>query len=850
MELEPFLESLRGPLANLLDLRSQALTSYYMDLCPIQDSFRYRAKHLGLRVAQLVLDERGELNLAAIDTLAQAFDATPYLFGPDREGDATIYAHIQSCLHQLKSNQEIGRWIRKFSPPLCHKKAEEIIRETLWPEEIKSLHTIHVRKAVMASWFTLLRQATGSCFATAPAILIQKNHPIRFFKDFYDLLSTGQMKRNVAGREYSVPMSVSDGKWDLERKAPFLFASPGVVGALKAAGLHWSASIERKIRGEGLQSAEQLFKTLLMEAIGLTQEEIDDEAHLSTLQMPLIAKQTGIYYQKPSERGKKVAEWKKRVKIACTAFQSFTECPLLRSWEYTIASLCDVKLEFTRWNLYVGLGMHPSQQGGVGAFIHKILSQKIDQCQLQIERLNREYEQAVGAIQAIDAMINGSLNDERRHQLKAEATTHILNANFLSEERSRFIDQADALSKFFPSILEQYDRHLQESFQELFDPALIGDEGAHYNDSPAGFRLVYKHGRRDASLWTPIGNGEQYVDALREFFSSVEHELVFSLPKEIVSEITTDLIRYIQEPSFLTFAMQRSAEVGRKSPWHYISGGTLQSLLMAYSNRESSFKEESLVPKSPNELFHFFEQIKSKEPLLMYSPTHAFIFYPEWLEKNGAPRVQKWDEAMQEHIAHRISQKIPEEERPLFLHLLKQKGEASSNSLFRDLLLSCLGPHILRKVEIVDATLYEETPLFSLSAAKEMTQQILTALGQSASFDLEGTYFGSFDLYKIVKGILLKSIPSSLCSVDWDMKIAKIMRHFGCAPPFITLFADTNWSHWFFGFVLNPATSQLELWRLNRNGTQGFPMHDWKEWTSPSNSARWVLLSNIAEYTF
>ena len=64
----------------------------------------------------------------------------------------------------------------------------------------------------MAAWLTLLRQTTGSCFATAPAILIQQNDPMRFFKDV-DLLSMGQIgKRIMAGKEYSVPLSFEH--WD------------------------------------------------------------------------------------------------------------------------------------------------------------------------------------------------------------------------------------------------------------------------------------------------------------------------------------------------------------------------------------------------------------------------------------------------------------------------------------------------------------------------------------------------------------------------------------------------------------------------------------------------------------
>jgi hypothetical protein len=62
------------------------------------------------------------------------------------------------------------------------------------------------------------------------------------------------------------------------------------------------------------------------------------------------------------------------------------------------------------------------------------------------------------------------------------------------------------------------------------------------------------------------------------------------------------------------------------------------------------------------------------------------------------------------------------------------------------------------------------------------------------------------------------------------------------------LFADTNWSGWYFGFVKNPTTERLELWRLNRTATQGFPMTDWKQWFDPSNTSAWVVLNQPKEY--
>ena len=97
--------------------------------------------------------------------------------------------------------------------------------------------------------------------------------------------------------------------------------------------------------------------------------------------------------------------------------------------------------------------------------------------------------------------------------------------------------------------------------------------------------------------------------------------------------------------------------------------------------------------------------------------------------------------------------------------------------------------------------------------------------------------------------ILLRSLKEAFSNTDWDLKIAETMAALNLRPK-TCLFADTNWSGWFFGFVTNPGTGQLELWRLNRNGTQGFPMSDWKDWLSGKNKEPWVILSRPDEYDF
>lgn len=844
---EIFLSSLQSPLADLLDLQKEAIFSMHIDETSVQDSFQYRGKHLGLKVASLLIDEQGELNEKMVGKCTQLLDQGIFVLGPRRVADSLIYSHIQQCLKGLTKHPEIWGAIRKFSTPLCHKKAEGVVRETLFPEPIRVVQTAHVRRAVLAAWFTPLRQSTGSCFATAPAILIQQKEPLQFFKDLYDLLTLGQLKRVFGGKEYAVPLSFSSGLGDLGKIVSFPFFGLGV--ALEAVGVAWTEELQRSVFEMEPQSVEKILRAILLKQLRLTEEDLRDEEYLASIQMtPLLAKQGISYYQRPSERSQKISDWKKGFEKACIAFKTMTECALLRSWEYTIASLSDVKTEFGRWNLYIGLGLHPDQKDGIGAFLYEKVNHLLQESHKEIEKLSQEYEKEVGAAQALEVMFRGATEDGRRNQIKADWTARRMAASTIAEIRNQLVLKAESLVGLFSWLIQRYDEKLQEYFQELFDPAIAHDGGPMYEDSPAGFRLFFKHGRTDASQWSAAHTKEDYIGFLRDFFSRMENELEVpsDLGKDLVSELTTALIQFIQGDLFFKGAMARSKEKGRLSPWDYVSGGTLQTLLMAYRNRDRSFTEKAVVPRSEKELLAFFISNGKKGECLMHSPTHAFAFRPELLRGKidfQKGESQKWTEAMQEHLIHKLSDRLPEAEKAMFLHLIRQKTTADSNRRFRENLLEVLGSRVPKKLEIVDGMLYENTFLIDADQA----QRVVAKITQKTAFKIDATFLGSSDLYEFAKMVVLQSTKSPFSKIDWDAKIAEELRKLRLLPEAL-LFADTNWSGWFFGFVQNPVTAELELWRLNRTATQGYPMSDWKEWTSFQNTSAWIILSEPKEY--
>lgn len=874
----------KDPLHVRLQLTEEATFSFYFSLCPLQDAFRYRARRIALLLAHELIDAEGKIHAKHLAEWASFFDRQTFVFGPDRESDAWIYQHIKNCLQLLVQDPALQAALLKFSVPICHKKAEEYVRQTLWPEELpRSLQTVHVRKAVLTGWLTVLRQTTGSCFATAPAILIQRQAPHRYLHDLYEMLSTGQLKRVFATKQYTVPLSPHLGSGDLLKPLTSMglleqFAyCPGMWVALEAAGLFPAATAlsdkietarKRIQRIESAAHAQELLQKILFDELQISEKDVQEEELLGRMQMTaLLAKQSAVYYQRPSARAQKVADWKKRCAKAYQAFQALTECALLRCWEYTLASFCDVKVDFARWNLYVGLGLKP--ETGIGAFLYAYLDQQLQKANEEAARLHQEYEQQITAAHAAQSLVQGAMSHERRNQLKAQWMNQVQAANTLLSLRDQAAAKAETIARFFSQLLHMYDEKLQVDFQEVFDPSLSGLDGDIYDDSPAGFRLVYKHGRSDPTQWTLIQKGEEYLESLREFFTKIETEIVLPPPldRTFMEKLTTALVQFIQEPSFLRGCFQRAQEHGRRSPWDYLSGGTMQTLLQAYYQREKSFTEAKIVPHTTQELFMFLQQQKKGEPLLIHSPTHAFLFYPHWLPENCAASLQKnrrWlqqislPEEKQEWLIHRFSEKLQPSERALFLHLFRKEKTPQTKPELRQALIHALqgvrkAPP-LRLASWIDSWLYEELPIYSQQEAKQWLQIVLEECRQKGhSFSLplpsfSGDYVSGAQCLSTIKAFLFQQKPQPFSAIDWDQELVQILRKKGALYPEPLLFADTNWSTWCFGWILNPLTEKLELWRCQRTGTQAIPMHDWEPWLSTQNTLPWVVLTQPHEY--
>lgn len=809
---------------SFLDLDSLDLLSRKAEASPLQDPFRIRARYVGWKAASLLIDERGDLNQEALTQLLRALEEGCAPVG-SHEGDAWIYQHLLSVLRKLHQGGSLWKAIKKCSLPLCSKEAEEIVRDTLWPDEAAPLTHAHVRRAVLTAALTLLRQATGSCFATAPAILIQQEDPLRLVRDLDAVLSAGELRRGA----FAAPLHSGSGLGDLQKKMGGALFSPGLQAAFHAAG----AEVPKTILPD--LSAKQVLEESLLARFGLTGEDLAKEAASLSPQFGVLWERIGGHFGGISTKGMQIRSWEKAVAKAKRAFLSLADCALLRSWEYTLASFADVKVEFARWNLYVSLGLHPeASPPGIGAALLRIVQEKLDQANSRISQAGLEYQRAVQAVRTRERLLESALSDGEQSRLKAEILAEMHGANSLSRKIEEEKTLARFLSQFYSFFLKVAVEKLQISFQEVFDPALGIAKEELFEDSSAGFRLLYKSGRSAAASWERIEDEGGFVGAVYKFFEALESQMTIEPPMQsCFTLMMTELLQYIRSDAFIAAALERARKnkhVKQAFPWAYESGGTMQTLLQSYFEMPARPEGFSQTIASPLELESFLRKAAekaAKDRHLMLSPTHAFLFCPHLMGPSDALErslrfikgISLTGEQM-EFLIDQFAKTVPPDARPHVYAAIRARGVPNTLSEFRSLMHSF--------ITAIDGFLYRALPLLTQSEARHALDRLAYRLGIRAfAKELKGEFILAHELIEIMKQSLLQE-KGPFSSVDWDWQLANAAREEGIIYPEPVLFADTNWSDWLFGIVRNVATGEAELWRLSRTGVSGFPMSEWK----------------------
>lgn len=620
---------------------------------------------------------------------------------------------LLQALEYLAGHPETQKLIEQFSRPLTQPGLEKAIRETLDLSPKTLLTDAHVRQAVLAAWFTRLRQSVGSCFATAPAILIKEAQPDIMLRDLKEMMETGRIKKVASGLEMHVPVSASRGG-------------------------------------------------------------------------------------------------------------------LLKVWEYTVASFAETKADFAKWNLYASLGLDADEPHGIGSTLFIAVKERHERARRRVLEHQMEYEQLYAQLKFVEGRVKSASSENELRWLRAEYQARFNEFQTFEVMRNREQTKVERFSKLFSDLITHYIDLFPRYFQEVYDAEVLASEYTLWDDRPAGFRLLFKHGRMNTAQWTRIDSPKEFSEALASFFSLTESEISYDpdfegLEQE-VSSMITDVIIQVQTKEFLEAALFRMAKQHHltlphnpldhldqieKKPWAYTSGGNLQSLVASYFNLSNKPAQVERFVDSETELLVFLADTMKSLPqkaleakrLLMFSPTHAFTLLPQ-LEVFRSI----WDNNAFTYTYVRDHHILPVqhywETSPLFTNrLLHEKGEELG------LLLPGFQPDWL-PAELSQDTLLDELKAAFLHHSRET------------------------------------SFP-----IDYEALLVKEARRIGLLPPAPVLFADTNWRGFFFAFVVSPESKQLELFRTDRLGLSGAPMREWKGWLDGSQRhPKWGVLINPHEY--
>lgn len=425
------------PIRQLCQEEYDALSRRF-DLTEVQESYSARNVLKTRKFAKMIIDEQGKVDRKALTHAIACIEKNLYSLGPDRQSDAHPQEHLLKVMRLLHSEKEFRQLLQSISKPVSHPQAEQIIRETLYLPAGTTITDAHTRQAALSAWFCYLRQHVGSCFATAPAIIVYSEQPKQFLMDIRELLETGRLKRTFGGVEYSAPLSTSWGAGDLRKpiflgKKNLLGQSPGLVAAFQAMelitkGMKFAEKIakskelvSRATSTQQFITAEEILRDVLFQHLSLTEKDLEEyekrprgmvQAGL-LLHVPKAAKGSG-------GKGEACSRFHELFKQGCDAFKSLTDNALLRSWEFTVASFAETKIKLAKYNLYASLGLGPEEPGGIGQCLYAIIKTRLDEHNAEVHKNQENCEGVFTQLKYLEGRLRRASTEQEMRWLKTE----------------------------------------------------------------------------------------------------------------------------------------------------------------------------------------------------------------------------------------------------------------------------------------------------------------------------------------------------------------------------------------------------------------------------------------------
>ncbi len=792
--------------------------SRYLAQTGVQEPCTVRHRIRTNRIAQLLLDKDGNLLEKRLNQALNVLEQNLYFLGPERLHDAVRQEHIFYFLQQLKHKPEIQRLFKRVSVPMRNRRAQDLIRYVIRLDKKSSVKKVHARQAVLSACLSYVRQNVGSCFATAPAIMILLSQPENLMKDLEQLFSLGRLKRTFGGVEYSVPMSASWGIGDLNR--PFvvfreecnIWVAPGVLAAMEATEVVDKAmSFEDKIAVikplverafEAVYAGQQAFVTTidtLLKQVLLIHNGISEYEYDAYINKPRAMVQSTLMVDMTKSKKRKSAQpcqvFEEQFALAKEVFKSLSENALIKSWEFSLASFAETKAQLGSWNFYSSLGLNAQEPYGIGSCLYNIITRKLEQYNRVTQELHISYEHKFAEVKQAEYQLNNTTSNQDYQWNKMEYHNRVGEMNSILEERKYAHHRAERFAALYQYVIDYYESKFSEYFQEVYDADMHDVTNNLYDDSPAGFRLLYKFGRSDSSTWQMIYSAEDFIDCLIKFFNATEREMLNEEGMEglgdDLTECVSEVVDLIRTDEFLEASLYRMAAAHQapipnqpllnmdqvdKKPWVYVSGGTMDTLVSCYYCREQKPKGETVNVESEVHLVSFLIETMKRLPdknakaiekdrskmLLMHSPTHAFLltpgkkcYYEAWhdaqsssawvnsqLVMPGKNFIQQilLDEQEMRQITSALAEKVPPPFRERFLDVFKHFPRKMTpkifrefviNKMMRDPFLQVRGELVLAAEEI-DSVLFRLLPFSPTESLDTCINMIFQHLGSQA----------------------------------------------------------------------------------------------------------------------
>ncbi len=813
----------------------------------------FRARH----IAAQLFDQKGKISQKLIIKALE--ENKVFTLSSDHSLEAPMREWIIKVLQELLSKESLCEQINCFYKPINMPFGDSLIRLTLGLSQEVSLLEIHAKQAAVVCLLTYLRQNVGSCFATAPAIRILMEQKELFLKDCQELLATGKIERIVDGEKYAVPLSPNWGlgylNSPIDSKAGILH-SETLLKSLEAAGIEKKSTyLEESMIPPG-SSFDSILKKVIANSL-----------HINDEKLQVIEDQIAENYH---PRGKmiphspEVEAFKKCYEVAKLHFLSTTENALLRSWEYTLSSFSEVKAQFLGWNLYHSLGIDTDLPHGIGSISFRYLTDKMEQLKEEVNGYQENYERLFIEAKTLEIRAQRSSSVNERECVLIEYRSRVNEMEGCLAKRDALVSKIERLASLYQDIIREYISLFSLYFQEIYDAGMQSYKGSIFDDSPAGYRLIFKHGRSNPNAWTFIYNSHQFIDALASFFTMtegvlIEKKLLNGIEKEF-SEMVSEIILEIHSPFFLENALKRSLKAHKNGkPWEYISGGSLSALLsIVYGNKKQSPPLGKVIEAPQDLLIFLIETFKDHIPdltLFATSPTHAFLITPyqedfkkswqnnlytySWVRDNiFTPRFNFFESTILQNadIQFIIDKSPLPHKKEILEHL---SGPLSAFDLMKKV---CV---FFKNVYIEDAFemyLYNSLPLFPVD---ELEMRIDRAL--------------DYINVKRIQKVPEKNCSRILSAADLKEGIYQTGGFFekdpyrslmeglekeGFIPPRALIFADTNWSEYSFAFHIGLKTTELELVLSDYTGSKIRPMGQWRQYLDGRVKEPWTLQLN------